>query len=377
MSSPPRIVHVGHYDPQAMDGVIATIVGQCEGLAALGTTLEIWTFQPGIAQVSESKTESGIPVFFLPRYKNPFLAAIKAPRKTTEWIGTRLPEIQLFHLHSVFSPHNNFLGKLGIPYVVTPNGGWSDSVIHGRREALKKLWISLFEKKLWKNARFVQAVSVLEATQLGRLTGMGKVIHLPNGVCSIDVSQCSRFESRDIWLFLGRLALQQKGLDTLLEAYAQFVGAVADAPKLIIAGPDFRGDLLLLQRQIERLGIGDKIELPGPLRGVEKKRVWDRAQLFLHPSRWEGMPLTILEALGHGVPCLVSPQTGLGEWIENNEAGWMVEATISEMAKIFEQIHRDRKTLAVRAKNAATAVHRDYSWDSITQALLAQYKHIL
>ena len=377
MSATPRIVHAGHYDPQAMDGVIATIVGQCEGLAALGTSLEIWTFQTGIAEVSESKTESGIPVFLLPRYKNPFLAAIKAPRSTTKWIRSRLPEIQLFHLHSVFSPHNNFLGKLGIPYVVTPNGGWSDSVIHGRRGTLKKLWISLFEKKLWKNARFVQAVSVLEATQLGRLTGMGKIIHLPNGVHSIDLSQCSRFESRDIWLFLGRLALQQKGLDTLLNAYAQFVGAVADAPNLILAGPDFRGDQLLLQQQIEKLGIGDKIEFPGPLRGSEKKRVWDRAQLFLHPSRWEGMPLAILEALGHGIPCLVSPQTGLGEWIEDNEAGWMVEPTISGMAQIFEQIHRDRQTLAVRAKNASIAVNRDYSWDSITQALFAQYKHIL
>lgn len=372
----PRIVHVGHYDPQALDGVSATIVGQCEGLAALGANLEIWTFHPGIAQVTESKTESGITIFSLPRYGNLFLAALKAPRRTTEWIRARLPEIKLFHLHSVFSPHNNFLGNLGLPYVITPNGGWSDSVIHGRRGGLKKIWISIFESKLWKNARFVQAVSVLEATQLGQLKGIANVIHLPNGVLSIDENRSTPFEERDIWLFLGRLALEQKGLDLLLDAYSEFNSLTRDAPKLVLAGPDFRGDLRLLQQQAERLGIAGKIEFTGPLRGSAKERIWERTELFLHPSRWEGMPLAILEALGHGIPCLVSPQTGLGEWVENNEAGWMVDLEIGKLVQAFQRIHRDRQTLPIRGRNALIGVQRDYSWNSITTNLLSQYQHI-
>jgi glycosyltransferase involved in cell wall biosynthesis len=377
MSTTLRIVHVGLYDPQALNGVSATIVGQCEGLAAHGTNLEIWTFHPGITQVTESKTESGIPIFSLPRYGNLFLAALKAPRRTTEWIRARLPVIQLFHLHSVFSPHNNFLANLGTPYVITPNGGWSDSVIHGRRGTLKKIWISLFESKLWKNARFVQAVSHVEANQLCRLKKIADVIHLPNGVFLNDENQSSPFDKRDIWLFLGRLALEQKGLDMLLDAYAEFTRLSKDAPKLVLAGPDFRGDRLLLQQQAERLGIAGKIEFTGPLRGVEKERIWEQTELFLHPSRWEGMPLAILEALGHGIPCLVSPQTGLGDWIEKNEAGWMVELNIDELARAFERINRERQTLPVRGKNALIGVQRDYSWNSITKNLLSQYQRIL
>lgn len=375
MPTASRIVHVGLYDPQALDGVSATIVGQCDGLAALGLDLEIWTFHPGTGQVIESKTPTGIPVFSLPRYRNLFLAALKAPPRTSEWIRARLPKIQLFHLHSVFSPHNNYLGNLGIPYVITPNGGWSDSVIRGRRKVLKKIWISFFESRLWRNARFVQAVSVLEARQLGQLNCIAKVIHLPNGVRPIGVNQCPPFEKRDIWLFLGRLALEQKGLDLLLDSYALYAKAASDVPKLVITGPDFRGNLSILKQRTERLGITDKIEFTGPLRGLDKERIWARTELFLHPSRWEGMPLAILEAMGHGIPCLVSPETGLGEWIEENQAGWMVESDISKLAQAFTRIHRDKKTLSARGTNALIGVQRDYSWDSISKRLFLQYQH--
>jgi glycosyltransferase involved in cell wall biosynthesis len=246
-------------------------------------------------------------------------------------------------------------------------------VIHGRRSVQKKIWVSLFESKLWRNAEFIHAVSPLESGQLARIAGIPEIVHIPNGVRCVDANRTGNFENRTVWLFLGRLALEQKGLDILLDAYASFSRSCDDVPKLVLAGPDFRGGQQWLQRRAGELGIGDKIDFTGPLIGSAKERIWDRSELFLHPSRWEGMPLAILEAMGHGVPCLVSPETGLGDWIEKNDAGWVVESGVDNLSEAFGRIHGNRKALVTKGSNAWLGAKRDYSWDSIARSLLSKY----
>src|SRR5215471_42145 len=109
-----RIVQVGNYDRNALDGVSTTVVGQCDALAQLGIPLEIWSFEVGLSGVHEEQTSSGISIYRIPRFKNPVLAALLLPRTARVWIRRRLPEVALFHLHSVFSPPNNYVAKLGI-----------------------------------------------------------------------------------------------------------------------------------------------------------------------------------------------------------------------------------------------------------------------
>ena len=166
MSQQRAIIHVGEYAHDALNGVTGTLAGQCDALHREGVTLEIWTLDTAITEVREGTTKSGIPFFRLPRFQHPLIAASMLPASTRRWITSRRGEIHRLHLHSVFVPSNNLLADLGVPYIVTPNGGWGEGVLKGRNRFLKAVWVMLREKKLWSRAQAIQAVSESEAREL-------------------------------------------------------------------------------------------------------------------------------------------------------------------------------------------------------------------
>jgi len=247
-------------------------------------------------------------------------------------------------------------------------------VLKGRRSILKSVWVTPFERNLWRNARMVQAVCKSEFDQLEKLRDMAPVKQIPNGVPRSNQDP-NGSGTRDIWLFLGRLAIEQKGLYILLQAYARALARCPTLPQLVLAGPDFRGGTEALSRLAAELGISDRIEL-GPVTGIEKTALWGRTLAFFHPSRWEGMPLSILEALSHGIPCIVSPETGLAEWIENYQCGWKIDADPSQLSEAIIQLSQ-LTTARIRqyGVNARCASERDYSWERIGTQLKMNTLH--
>ncbi len=370
------IVHVGNYDPNALDGVSTTIVGQCDALLKKGVEIEVWYFVLGVDDIQRKTAPNGLQIFSIPRFRNPLVAALALPRISKRWISERISKVELFHLHSVFSPPNNRVSRLGIPYVVTPNGGWGEQVLRGRNAVFKSLWIRIFEKSLWRDSKFIQGVSRLEASSLESLPEIGKIVYIPNGV---DVPAATALfktrESQNYWLFLGRLAIEQKGLDILLNAYAK-ANLTVSLPSLLLVGPDFRGGMAKLKALAGDLGIASKVKFAGPLVGGEKKQVLAQAALFLHPSRWEGLPLSILEALAHGVPCLVSPETGVADWILDNQCGWSVAGDVDLLAASLVGLAQSPVLIREKSINTRIAVERDFSWNSVADNLLGAYRSL-
>jgi glycosyltransferase involved in cell wall biosynthesis len=338
--------------------------------------VEVWQFEAGLETVTHFDSESGVRVYRLPRFKSSLWAALRVPRSTLHWLRPRLDEIGLFHLHSVFSAPNNFVAGLAKPYAVTPQGGWSPDVIKGRHAALKAAWIRLFEKRLWSSAAFIQAVSPKEASDLKQLPGMTRIETVPNGVDLAD-SVSRSGQGRHSWLFLGRVAVRQKGLDTLLRAYAEAAREVDDLPPLIIAGPDFRGGVEALKAIARQLGITHKITFPGPVAGTEKTAMFDKASLFLHVSRWEGLPLVMLEALAHGLPCVVTSETGMGEWMKEKECGWVTRPGAESLTALLRRLAQNPDEVRRHGARAREAVSADFAWSKVADRLAALYAEVL
>jgi glycosyltransferase involved in cell wall biosynthesis len=297
------------------------------------------------------------------------------PKAARRWIASQLPQVDFIHLHSVFSPQNNFAARLGVPYGVTPQGGWSRQVLNGRRAAAKAVWLALFEKGLWADASFIQAVSSAEERELRQLPKIGRVEFIPNGV-DIPLSAGSVPKREPYFLFLGRLAIEQKGLDLLVKAYSAVRREHKFLPNLIIAGPDYRGGRAVLEALISRLGLGDKVQLIGPVFGETKCQLLAGAYVFVHPSRWEGMPLSILEALAQGTPCLVSQATGLSEWVEARGCGWCVGLGVNDLAKALVSLSSDPNEVLTKAQHARPFVTSDYSWANIADRLSVLYSQV-
>lgn len=116
-----------------------------------------------------------------------------------------------------------------------------------------------------------------------------------------------------IVLFLGRIT-QQKGPEYFVAAAKQVLAVLSDV-KFVMAGT---GDLV--KRTVElaaNSGIGHKLIFTGFLRGDDVDAVYQAADLYVMPSVSEPFGLATLEAAAHGVPVIVSKQSGVSEVLEN------------------------------------------------------------
>ena len=105
--------------------------------------------------------------------------------------------------------------------------------------------------------------------------------------------------TRDRIVSVGTL-LEGKNYRTSLEAIAQL--AYKRDVQFIVCGA---GDRRPLERIAKRLGIADRVALLGPRSDIPAILAFSR--LFLSTSRYEGMPISVLEALVAGLPCVLSP----------------------------------------------------------------------
>ncbi|MCA0197289.1 MAG: glycosyltransferase family 4 protein [Proteobacteria bacterium] len=127
-----------------------------------------------------------------------------------------------------------------------------------------------------------------------------RMVVIPNPVSIVESpsSHHLRDEDRPVILSVGRLA-EQKDHRTLISAFAR-VAEHNPHIRLRIAGD---GDLRpALEAQILKLGLNDRIELPGVMSDMDSE--YRAATLFVLPSRYESFGLATAEALGHGLPAV-------------------------------------------------------------------------
>jgi glycosyltransferase involved in cell wall biosynthesis len=368
------IVHIGNYDKNACDGVATTISGQVDALYRLGVAVEVWSFSHEVTIPTLQTTEAGAPHWLIPNIKSSYLGLFKLSVITKNWIRKRQPEIALFHLHSVFSPTNNHIANLGTRYMVTPHGGWSDKVIKGRNRIAKWLWIQIYEKRLWSRASAIQSVSEPEMIDLKSLRNISTIRYIQNGMDTPSKSNLNHTINEKVWLFMGRLAIEQKGLDRLIESYAMSLSHDPKTPNLVIAGPDFRDGKQWLEKRIQELKLEHKITILGPVIGKEKSTLLRNTCLFIHTSRWEGMPLSILEAMAHGIPCLVTKGTNVNQLITQHHAGYDCGESTEEIAAAMKKAANEN--LESMGMNARKVIQHHFSWKSIAEQLRDLYQSL-
>lgn len=121
--------------------------------------------------------------------------------------------------------------------------------------------------------------------------------------------------------------------------------------------------LLRSRRKLEalfaKLGISDAVEFRGPVHGEEKLELLAGARLFVHTSRWEGLPPVVLGAMALGRPVLVTPGTGMADTVGSAEAGFVVEADPRAIAEgLAAALDRPTAELNAIGENARRLVGR-------------------
>ena len=118
---------------------------------------------------------------------------------------------------------------------------------------------------------------------------------------------------------LGRVG-DGKGSTTLVRALSILGERDVDA-RLVLAGD---GDVSPVVEEARRLGVSDRVELPGWIGPEERERTLLAAAVFALPSREEGVPVALLEAMAYGLPAVVTPVGGVPDVFEEGRHGYFV-----------------------------------------------------
>jgi glycosyltransferase involved in cell wall biosynthesis len=147
----------------------------------------------------------------------------------------------------------------------------------------------------------------------------------------------SRPEGADLMVAAGRF-VPQKDFGLLVRAVATLA---ADAPRVVLLGEG--PERPRIERLIRRLRLDDRVECAGLVADI---RPWlDRARLFLLPSRYEGFPAVVVEALARGVPVVATDcSPALHELITGPDFGEIVRGRSPEAfaAAVARQLARPR-----------------------------------
>ncbi|WP_350299569.1 glycosyltransferase [Peribacillus frigoritolerans] len=125
--------------------------------------------------------------------------------------------------------------------------------------------------------------------------------------------------NNNIIVFVGRLKIEQKGLDYLINIARE----LEPGWKILVAGDgadkrEFKN--LIITNKLE-----DKIILKGSLRGNELIDFYSLGSIFISTSRWEGFGLVITEAMASGLPVISFNNLGPKEILKDGEYGILVE----------------------------------------------------
>lgn len=230
------------------------------------------------------------------------------------------------------------------------------------------------EKTLAKKARAIIVLS--ESVQEYFRETYGRAVQfIPNGVNPAkplppkEIREKYGLAGGDYFLFLARL-VPEKGIHNLLEAFS----GVKTEKKLVIAGGGSHSDAYVKEIQA-RAARDPRVILTGFVQGRCLAELYSNCQLYVLPSDVEGMPLTLMEAMSYGRPCLISdiPENTA---VAGAFAFSFIKGNTEDLREKLQRVADGRQPFPAPAEIAADLMAR-YNWDEVARKTLTVYQEAL
>jgi len=304
------------------------------------------------------------------------------------WLNKHARDYDVIHIHALFSYTSVIAGRIArrqkVPYIVRPLGVLNRWGMENRRKHLKALSFRFLDKPVAQNAALIHYTSEAEK-RAAELSGISAPsIVLPLG---LDLEEFAHLPPREeawrkwlllrerpVILFLSRID-PIKGLDLLLPAFLQVLAEYPNAI-LFIGGTGEENFVASLKARAQDLGIAEKIIWAGFVKGHDKLLALVAADVFVLPSYSENFGIAAAEALGAGLPVVISDQVGFAPDVVQTQAGKVTACDESEIAAALSELlgnEGERRVLGERGKQLA---HEKYSIAANTRQLRSHYERI-
>jgi glycosyltransferase involved in cell wall biosynthesis len=272
--------------------------------------------------------------------------------------------------------------RRGFPVVLRPEGAgatgdiaWQSWGRFGRR----------IRRRCWRASTIVAISRAVEAELLGAWkqeplhnSEMPPIVSIPNGVPVPPVP----WQRRPDWraepraAFVGRLA-PEKGLDTLIDAWPAVRSAHPGARLILIGEGPERPALEARARSLGlTLGSGQAIEMPGA--SHDPTAALRDADLFVLPSREEGMSIALLEAMALGIPLVASSIPGNRRIVGDFKHGRLAPPDDPEtLARVIDELWKNFDRAIHMSRAARGHVEREFSIRIVARKHLQLFSELI
>ncbi len=359
-----EIIHLilGKANPERMNGVNKVVYQLATHQSMRGRNVKIW----GITKfLTRNFEERDFETRLFPASKNPF-GVIKTLRNA---IKEKAGKDVVFHLHGgwvpVYATLSGLFKRHNIRFVITGHGAYN-TIAMQRSNWLKKIYFTLFEKPLLNRAHKVHSIGQSEVDGLQHVYPNNKSFLLPYGF-QLHASPFSKKPNPEGFTigFVGRLDTWTKGLDLLINAFADFQKLEKKSILWIVGDGPGRAYLekFITEQKIKN------VVLWGGKFGNEKDKLISQMHVFVHSSRNEGLPASVLEAAAMGVPVIVSKPTNVAQSVEDFNAGMaLAYNTAEDLSKALKKLkNASTQMIDSISHNARQMVSEVYSWERLTE----------
>lgn len=263
--------------------------------------------------------------------------------------------------------HDDF----GVPYAVVLHGADVPGHEPGRFRLLHP-FMRVAARRVWRRASHVIAVSRELAGLARRTWADGEIKVIPNGVDTLRFHPLNGDrEPGPLRLVLLSRLVHIKGIDVLLRALQGMPRPRLEACRVDVygTGPEQRA----LEQAAASLVPSGRVSFHGVIRPEAVPAVLRKADMFVLPSRREGLPISLLEAMATGLPAVASSVGEVPEVIRDGENGLLVPADDTPALRNALLTLMDDRQLRTRMGTAARRTAETYS----SAAVWRQYAECL
>ncbi len=345
----------------------------------------------------EQFVHHGVRVVRLPQSRLRFLGTLEYMRAVARWLNENRESFDLVYV-SMFK-HDAYaavgVGKRRrFPVAIRAEGGGFSGDMHWQLQATCGRRI---KRRCYQAAATIAPSRAIEREIIAAGYPRERIHYIPNGVpfepLEPPLDTASREEAAQnarrvlatasaqlrlpapnspLVLFAGRLD-ETKGLETLIRCWPQVIAGRPQA-RLWIVGEGPHRDTLL--SAIRDTGCESSILLPGAFDNVDE--LLAAANVFVLPSREEGLSIALLEAIAAGVPVVASDIPGNRQLIDDQQHGLLVpkEDADALAAAIIRQIENPERGLQM-AQHARQRAADQFSLDAMVGQHLELFERLL
>ena len=328
-----------------------------------------------IEKVSEGTIiRLGFGVSWLDKLLLPFFGTIVALRIIRQ-SSLQNPPIILWGTMVSYASIAAFFVKIfrqAIPFVLTIQEGnieWEPSM---RRAGWRTFWWRFIFKKV----DHVTAISNFLAVRVREKGYIGPISIVPNGVDEKllewrpgrdQISFGDPVSKRTPIIFSASRLVYKNGIDILLEAAAKLKDEFDF--KIVLAGDGRESEKLKVKS--EKLGIQSRIKFLGNVPYGQLPEFYKKADIFVRPSRSEGLGSAFLEAMAAGLITIGTPVGGIPDFLEDRKTGFLAKPNDADdlarvMRKTFHMNDGERNAMIERARSM---IRERYLWNNIAEQI--------